>query len=97
VVVGGLVVVVVVVDVLLVEATAVDLPEAPPQLLVSRHPARARPTWRRQRVGMAHLKGRDQFKRNHRSEGSRGWRPSCKPMTVRTTNLDPPIAVGRAA
>jgi hypothetical protein len=68
VVVGGLVVVVVVVDVLLVEATAVELPGVAPQLVASRHPARARPTWSRQCVGMAHLKGRDQFKHNHRSE-----------------------------
>jgi hypothetical protein len=85
VVVGGLVVVVVVVDVLLVEASAVDLAEVPPQLLASRHPARASPTWGRQRVGMAHLKGRDQFKRNHRSERVRqdGGRPADQ-MTVRT-------------
>ena len=66
VVVGGLVVVVVVVEVLLVEATAVDLAEVPPQLLASRHPARARPTWSRQRVLAWLTKGRDPFKRNHR-------------------------------
>jgi hypothetical protein len=51
VVVGGLVVVVVV-DVLLVEATAADLPEVAPQLVASRHPARARPIQDRQRRSM---------------------------------------------
>jgi hypothetical protein len=44
--------VVVVVDVLLVEATAADLPEDAPQLVASRHPTRARPTWNRQRESM---------------------------------------------
>ena len=51
-VVGGLVIVVVV-DVLLVDATAADLPAVAPQLVASRHPTRARPTWNRQRESMA--------------------------------------------
>jgi hypothetical protein len=68
VVVGGLVVVVVVVDVLLVEATAADLPEVPAQLVASRDPARVRPTWSRQRGSMTNLKGREPVKRNHGSE-----------------------------
>lgn len=71
--VGGLVVVVVVVDVLLVEATAADLLEVPAQLVVSRHRARVRPTWSRQRGSMMNLKGREPVKRNH------GWE------TVETT------------
>jgi hypothetical protein len=67
VVVGGLVVVVVI-EVLLVEATAVDLAEVPPQLLASRHPARARPNLESRACGTAHLEGRGRFKRNHPSE-----------------------------
>jgi hypothetical protein len=78
VVVGGLVVVVVV-DVLLVEATAADLLEVAPQLVASRHPARARPTWNRQRGSMPHLKGRDQVKRNHRTgRAEDGRHPACQ-------------------
>jgi hypothetical protein len=72
VVVGGLVVVVVVVDVLLlVEATPADLPEVPAQLAASRHPARVRPTWSRQRGSMMYLKGREPLKRNHGLESMR--------------------------
>jgi hypothetical protein len=68
VVVGGLVVVVVVVDELLVEATAADLPEVPVQLVASRHPARVRPTWSRQRGSMMNLKGREPVKCSRGSE-----------------------------
>jgi hypothetical protein len=66
-VVGGLVVVVVV-DELLVEATAADLPEVPVQLVASRHPARVRPTWSRQRGSMMNLKGREPVKCSRGSE-----------------------------
>lgn len=82
-VVGGLVVVVVVIEVLLVEATAVDLAEVPPQLLASRHPARARPTWSRERVGTAHLKGRGRFKRNDPSEAVERMPAASQTKTVR--------------
>jgi hypothetical protein len=67
-VVAGLVVVVVVVDELLVEATAADRPEVPAQLVATRHPARVRPTWSRQRGSMRNLKGHEPVKRNHGSE-----------------------------
>jgi hypothetical protein len=65
------VVVVVVVDELLVEATTADLPEVPAQLVASRNPARERPTWSRQRGSMMNPKGHEPVKRN---VGRSRWR-----------------------
>jgi hypothetical protein len=78
-------VVVVVVDVL-VEATAVDLPEVPPQLLASRHPARVASV-----LAWLILKGRDQFKRNHRSERADRMAAVRKPSDRQDHNLIRPL------